>query len=456
MSKRDTRPSLTTGNHIYLYRLLSEQLGCGKQTLLPRVEEALASDRMEAADLGFESTRDLLEQLDDFIKLTVFKGGRIYATVIAQPAWDEALAAPEKQQADNSGKPWKRKKADKSLKPVKPRRIKRKAPDDEVAAAAVAASVADDAVDAAGAPSDAAEERGAGTTSDVEMPEGGAASQAAANEAADGGDAAAEAVADGTADAAAIAAAANVAADAADADDAAATEPAAVDAAAEESAAPEDVEDTADAGQTPVETETAQPAISLTVVYDPENANAGMRTLESTPGITSAAAKDTNPDASEPAAEPAGATDAAAENEPARQPVAADEAPAREQQARPKTTSAAATAGAPAPAGADATSPDAEPSLPDDAPVDFACDVYCPADLLAEVSYLLPYGADVLGIMTEYFHIARLRGSLEAARNRLVFPMGYTRDGARHTVVIRLKRNATHGGAPWIVDDIAK
>lgn len=90
--------SLTLGNHIYLYRLLSEAIGCGKQTFLTQVEEALEKESLGAADLGFESTRELLEELDDFIKLTVFKGGRIYATVIAQPAWDEALAAPQKRQ----------------------------------------------------------------------------------------------------------------------------------------------------------------------------------------------------------------------------------------------------------------------------------------------------------------------------------------------------------------------
>ena len=116
--------SLTLGNHIYLYRLLSEAIGCGKQTFLTQVEEALEKESLGAADLGFESTRELLEELDDFIKLTVFKGGRIYATVIAQPAWDEALAAPQKK-ADTSGKSWKKKRGDKSIKAVKPRRVKR-------------------------------------------------------------------------------------------------------------------------------------------------------------------------------------------------------------------------------------------------------------------------------------------------------------------------------------------
>lgn len=132
MATKVQAPQLTPNNRIYLYQLLSRELGCGKQTFMPAVEEALARDRMTADDLGFESTRALLEALEEFVKLTVFKGGRIYATVMAQPAWDEALAALESGKAKDAGgpsnKPWKRKKADKTLKPVRPRRVKRPEP----------------------------------------------------------------------------------------------------------------------------------------------------------------------------------------------------------------------------------------------------------------------------------------------------------------------------------------
>lgn len=134
MARTVDTPTLTQNNRIYLYRLLSHELGCGKQVFLPAVEGALAGDRMTAEDLGYESTRALLEALDEFVKLTIFKGGRIYATVIAQPVWDEALAALESGSSaksdggSNSGKPWKRKKADKALKPVRPKRVKRPEP----------------------------------------------------------------------------------------------------------------------------------------------------------------------------------------------------------------------------------------------------------------------------------------------------------------------------------------
>ena len=132
MATKVQAPQLTPNNRIYLYQLLSRELGCGKQTFMPAVEEALARDRMTADDLGFESTRALLEALEEFVKLTIFKGGRIYATVMAQPAWDEALAALESGKAKDAGgpsnKPWKRKKADKTLKPVRPKRVKRPEP----------------------------------------------------------------------------------------------------------------------------------------------------------------------------------------------------------------------------------------------------------------------------------------------------------------------------------------
>lgn len=135
MATKVQAPQLTPNNRIYLYQLLSRELGCGKQTFMPAVEEALARDRMTSDDLGFESTRALLEALEEFVKLTVFKGGRIYATVMAQPAWDEALAALESGKAKDAGgpsnKPWKRKKADKTLKPVRPKRVKQPEPAQE-------------------------------------------------------------------------------------------------------------------------------------------------------------------------------------------------------------------------------------------------------------------------------------------------------------------------------------
>ena len=145
------RPNLSTGNLIYLYELLKREIGCGKQTFMPVVEQALETDRMTAADLGFANTQALLEALEAFVKLTVFKGGRVYATVIAQPDWDETLAcAPTaKSAAKNDAKPWKRKKANKALKPARPKRVKR------VEAAAEVAAETDEKVEAKAGTQDA-------------------------------------------------------------------------------------------------------------------------------------------------------------------------------------------------------------------------------------------------------------------------------------------------------------
>lgn len=132
MSKTIVTPTLSLGNHIYLYRLLRDAIGCGKQTFMTQVEEALAAGDMAAYDLGFESTRELLEELDDCIKLTVFKGGRLYATVIANEAWDAALAKGEdKPKAAKGAKQSykKKKRGEKDLKAVRPKHVKRPEPE---------------------------------------------------------------------------------------------------------------------------------------------------------------------------------------------------------------------------------------------------------------------------------------------------------------------------------------
>ena len=121
-------PKITPGNRLYLYRLLSQALGVGRQTLMPRVEEALVEDGLQPEDLGCETMRELCEQLPEFIKLTVFKKGYVYATVLANEEYDRALERSEAGTADKAaanGKPWKRKRGAKALKPVRPRHVER-------------------------------------------------------------------------------------------------------------------------------------------------------------------------------------------------------------------------------------------------------------------------------------------------------------------------------------------
>lgn len=119
-------PKINPGNRLYLYQLLSRELGVGKQTLLPRTEEVLTADGLCVEDLGCESMRELCEQLGEFVKLTVFKKGYVYATVLTNEEYDKALEALDREGAKTTGnRPWKRRRGAKALKPVKPRHIEK-------------------------------------------------------------------------------------------------------------------------------------------------------------------------------------------------------------------------------------------------------------------------------------------------------------------------------------------
>lgn len=210
-----------------------------------------------------------------------------------------------------------------------------------------------------------------------------------------------------------------------------------------------------DATESAPEPETPQPAISLTVVYDPENANAGITTMASTPIEAKSSVENES------------ATQVEVETEAADAPVTVKPA---DSTIKPKTTlefapviesvpaSACDQIPAPAPASVLAEAPTpapVAPAIPEDFPVDFATEVFCPGPLLHQLSTYLPYGADTLGIVGEYYWIARERGTIEAARNRASFPLRYTQDGERHEVAVRIRRNTTGGlGATWTIDKV--
>ena len=118
----------TEGNVLYIYQQLSQEIGVGRQMLLPQVEEALNAKGVYAQDFECADTLELLSLMPDAFKLTTFKGGRTYATLIPNPEWDELL---EKLDSENekakakSGKPWKRRKG--RLVPVKPKHVEQMA-----------------------------------------------------------------------------------------------------------------------------------------------------------------------------------------------------------------------------------------------------------------------------------------------------------------------------------------
>lgn len=116
----DLPVQLTDANKLYLYRLLSNALGIGRQTFLPRAVEALEAEGITPEGLGHATAQDLFAALDGVCELTAFKGGRFYVTVTRNETFDAALAAgDESKKNGGKGKPWKRKKG--ALKPVRPK-----------------------------------------------------------------------------------------------------------------------------------------------------------------------------------------------------------------------------------------------------------------------------------------------------------------------------------------------
>ena len=434
MSKTIVTPTLSLGNHIYLYRLLRDAIGCGKQTFMTQVEEALAAGDMVAYDLGFESTRELLEELDDCIKLTVFKGGRLYATVIANEAWDAALAKGEdKPKAAKGAKQSykKKKRGEKDLKAVRPKHVKR--PEPEAMVEVVPEPEPEAEIEVAIEVTAEAETEIAATTDSKVISEQEAtaeldeAPKSTTEEAADQPETPAFQNSDVFGD------------DFGDeAEDDQSDEPA--DQGATESAP---------------EPETPQPAISLTVVYDPENANAGITTMASTPIEVKPSVENEN--ATQVEVETA-AADAPVTVEPADSTIKPKTTPESAPVIESVLTSACDQIPAPAPASAPAAAPTpapAAPAIPKDFPVDFTTEIFCPGPLLHQLSTYLPYGADTLGIVGEYYWIARERGTIEVARNRASFPLRYTQAGERREVTVRIRRNTTGGlGAAWTIDKV--
>lgn len=416
MSKTIVRPTLSLGNHIYLYRLLRDAIGCGKQTFMTQVEEALAAGDMAAYDLGFESTRELLEELNDCVKLTVFKGGRLYATVIANEAWDAALAKGEDKPKTAKGAKQsykKKKRGEKDLKAVRPKHVKptepetmveaapEPEPETEIEVAIEVTAEAETEIAATTDPKDISEQEAT-----VELNE---APKSTTKEAADQPETPAFQNSDVFGN---------------EAEDDQSDEPA-----------------DQDATESAPEPETPQPAISLTVVYDPENANAGITTMASTPIEVKPSIE----------AEDAPEADAKTETEDISvsvEPTDSAVNPEPVPESAPVIESTTAPVPAPVPASA-------APTIPEDFPIDFATEVFCPGPLLHQLSTYLPYGADTLGIVGEYYWIARERGTIEAARNRASFPLRYTQAGERCEVTVRIRRNTTGGlGSTWAIDKV--
>lgn len=113
------------GHRLYLYRLFRRELGVGKQTALARAAEVLEADGLAPADLGFDDARSLFEELDECVKVTVFKKGAVFVTVLANEEYEQALDRAEKNGGKNpaGAKSFKRQRGVKNVKPLRPKHI---------------------------------------------------------------------------------------------------------------------------------------------------------------------------------------------------------------------------------------------------------------------------------------------------------------------------------------------
>ncbi len=109
---------------LYLYKLLKATVGVSKQTPLSTVEGVLIEDDLAPQDFGFDDIRALMEACPDFIKITAFKKGYVYATLLTFDTFEAALVAGEKNvESQNNGKPWKRRRGAKSIRALKPKHL---------------------------------------------------------------------------------------------------------------------------------------------------------------------------------------------------------------------------------------------------------------------------------------------------------------------------------------------
>ena len=431
MVQSNKPPTLTQANHVYLYRLLSSSLGCGRQTFITRVEETLASDRMTAEDLGFESTRALLEELDEFVTLTVFKGGRIYATIVAQPEWDEALEQQAKADAEGAqaGARARRRGRTKTVRAVKPRRVKREEePEETVDAEAAGATVKADkdvstdkeATEAAPAASnnEPAEKEGVHTAAPDARPE------TAGPTMADGSEGTVPSTIEAAAEQSAAPDAGGASADSPGAGTQAAPDPG-ISKPGKTGDAPSDDEGTKQEASEPKDVVPGapdEPSIVFTVTYDPyaEAQTEGMEPTALEAGY--------------------GSVQTAPSAQPSRQPSRLTAEHATKDGAQKSST-------APKPTAASPETPPSHEALAS-YPQEFASEVYLPQPLSGVLASTLPYGESAMDALAQGYADARNADELRGNRSLASFSFDLPESDLACTV--RIKRR-TGGGFKWAV-----
>ena len=93
-------PKITPGNRLYFYQLFQREIGFGNQVRIAVFADALDADDIAPADCGCVTAEELLGELGEFLKITTFKKGRVFATLQQTPELDEMLAKAKSAQAD--------------------------------------------------------------------------------------------------------------------------------------------------------------------------------------------------------------------------------------------------------------------------------------------------------------------------------------------------------------------
>lgn len=422
---------ITAGNRLYLYRLFKNQIGTGRQERIQRFEEVLAADDIAPDDLDCKDVTELLGTLDDMVKLTVFKKGRTYATLLASPELDVALAAAEapsaQKKAVRNGKSWKRKKSAKVAKPAKPRHKKpRQAPKAEPEPVAKAAA-------------QHAEEpaRPTGEKGEAPLPQHAPAAEGEATPA-----------------------------------EASPTE------ATPSKATPSKA--------TPATAAPDHEGIRLTITYDPTteaDAAAATSQAEPMPEPKPEAAPQAEPEpqpapaAQPPAGEKSPDATAEAAPEPKAAPVVEDAPsisltitydPTQDEEPVPEGSLPAegsfsfedqrpAVPARPVPQARDVATQPEGPALSaqSDLPQTISLDVHCKDEFLRALYQMLPLDVDVMGVLDEDWSVARSTALLTGTRSRVTFPLRYLHEDDGTPVTITLKRSAkASAGKRWSISCI--
>lgn len=401
---------ITPGNRLYLYRLLTQALGQNKQTLLPDLEAALAADSIAPADLGCKDIRALCDALPEFVRVTVFKKGSVYATVVANAEYDAALERAAKGTGD--GKKSFKRKGPKSIKPQRPRHIeepKAKVPVAEADAApqAAEASAPEETTEAAPDANEPQVKRSEGPEAITlaELLARSASQDAEPGEHESEGETEAESATPGEAE---------PKPEAADVPAVEPEGPASPTAAAPATEAEAPAE--AKPEGSPAIAADPEPSIKLTITYVPEP---------------------------EPAPDPASTPEPEPEPAQAREPEAAVAPKPEALLSKPKAEAKAAP------------KPKIAPDPARHFPQDFYAEVRVTDEPLSALYQALPLDVDPVATLEEDFRIARSTGAFTGTRSEVTFPLRFEQaDGTPATATLRRCARAV-GGKKWTLAEVS-